>query len=457
MVPAQAPFLYCGHPRFRQRPPCPPSSTPNPPNTNTLNPVQPCCAVPPASGKIARMLANVSRPSLADCLRFVRRWLIRYAVIIVINTLIATVLAFGIRPEETFWQDFVFSQSIGLSMFTLIGIPRHALWGDGPPSKKLFPWIVIGAVLIGVPLGQWIARTILCLNGNSAMPWRADSLRMSFIIAMLAALGATYFYWSRGKLAALQRQAALDALEREEAEKQVVRAQLMALQAQIEPHFLFNSLAHVDVLIARDPAGARRLLQHLIGFLRTSLSHARAEQCTLAQEFALLRAYLDIQALRFGNRLRFSVALDDAIANIVIPPMLIQPLVENAVVHGIEPAREGGEIALSARLAAHNEGERLVLEVRDTGVGFGNDGAKGSGLGLTHVRERLSRLFDGDARLTITETVPHGVTIIVELPLAREATGAPAQADAPEWRCCFSQSSRPATNAALSSRASAGT
>jgi sensor histidine kinase YesM len=399
------------------------------------------------------MLANVSRPSLADCLRFVRRWLIRYAVIIVINTLIATVLAFGIRPEETFWQDFVFSQSIGLSMFTLIGIPRHALWGDGPPSKKLFPWIVIGAVLIGVPLGQWIARTILCQNGNSAVPWRADSLRMSFIIAMLAALGATYFYWSRGKLAALQRQAALDALEREEAEKQVVRAQLMALQAQIEPHFLFNSLAHVDVLIARDPAGARRLLQHLIGFLRTSLSHARAEQCTLGQEFALLRAYLDIQALRFGSRLRFSLALDDAIANIVIPPMLIQPLVENAVVHGIEPAREGGEIALSARLAAHGEGERLVLEVRDTGVGFGNDGAKGSGLGLTHVRERLSRLFDGDARLTITETVPHGVTIIVELPLAREATGTPAQADAPEWRCCFSQSSRPATNAAWSSHA----
>lgn len=409
------------------------------------------------SGKIARMFANVSSPSLADCLRLARRWAIRYAVIIVINTLIATVLAFGIRPEETFWQDFVFSQSIGLSMFTLIGIPRHAIWGDGPPSKKLFPWIIVGAVLIGVPLGQWIARTILCLNGNSAVPWRADSLRMSFIIAMLAALGATYYYWSRGKLAALQRQAALDALDREEAEKQVVRAQLMALQAQIEPHFLFNVLAHVDVLIARDPVGARRLLQHLIGFLRTSLSHARAEQCTLAQEFALLRAYLDIQALRFGSRLRFSLALDDAIANIVIPPMLIQPLVENAVVHGIEPAREGGEIALSARLVAHDDGERLVLEVRDTGVGFGNDGGKGSGLGLTHVRERLSRLFDGDARLTITETVPHGVTILVELPLAREATDAPAQADASEWRCRFSQSSRPTVNPALSSRPSAGT
>jgi sensor histidine kinase YesM len=231
----------------------------------------------------------------------------------------------------------------------------------------------------------------------------------------------------------------------------------MALQAQIEPHFLFNVLAHVDALIAKDPGGARRLLQHLIGFLRASLSHARAEQCTLAQEFALLRAYLDIQALRFGNRLRFSLALDDAIANIVIPPMLIQPLVENAVVHGIEPAREGGEIALSARLVTRDEGERLVLEVRDTGVGFGNDGSKGSGLGLTHVRERLSRLFDGDARLTITETVPHGVTIIVELPLARETADTSAHADAPEWRCRFSQPSRSPANSALSSRASAGT
>jgi len=407
------------------------------------------------SGKIARMFANVSFPSLADCLRVVRRWLIRYAVIIGINTTIAAVLAFGIRPEETFWKDFVFSQAIGLLMFTLIAIPRHALWGDGPPSKRLFPWIVVAAVLIGVPLGQWVARTILCLNSANAEPWRADSLRMSFIIAMLAALGATYYYWSRGKLAALQRQAALDALDREEAEKQVVRAQLMALQAQIEPHFLFNVLAHVDVLIAKDPNGARRLLQHLIGFLRTSLSHARAEQCTLAQEFALLHAYLDIQALRFGSRLRFSLALDDAIANLVIPPMLIQPLVENAVVHGIEPAREGGEIALSARLSSHNEGERLVLEVRDTGVGFGNDGGKGSGLGLTHVRERLSRLFDGDARLTIGETVPHGVTVTVELPLAHEAADRThAAADAPEWRCRFS---RPVANPALSSRAPAGT
>ncbi|WP_296225269.1 sensor histidine kinase [Ralstonia sp. UBA689] len=404
------------------------------------------------SGKIARMFANVSFPSLADYPRLLRRWGIRYAVIIVINTLIAAVLAFGIRPEETFWKDFVFSQAIGLSMFTLIGVPRHVLWGDGPPNKKAFPWIIVGAVLIGVPLGQWIARTILCLHSPNAEPWRADSLRMSFIIAMLAALGATYYYWSRGKLAALQRQAALDALEREEAEKQVVRAQLMALQAQIEPHFLFNVLAHVDVLIARDPAGARRLLQHLIGFLRTSLSHARAEQCTLAQEFALLRAYLEIQALRFGNRLRFSLALDEAIANIVIPPMLIQPLVENAVVHGIEPAREGGEIVLSAR----REGERLVLEVRDTGAGFGNDAAsaKGTGLGLTHVRERLSRLFDGDARLTITETVPHGVTVTVEMPLAHQSLDQRAPADAPEWRCRFSRS---AANSALPSRAPAGT
>ena len=395
------------------------------------------------SGKIGRMFANVSFPSLAESKRIAMNWLRRFVSVAAVNTLIAAALCYGIKPDETFWNDFVYSQAIGLSMWLLIDVPRHLLWGDGMPSKRIFPWILVGAVLIGVPFGQWVARLILC-TGNQ--PWRADSLRMSFIIAMLAALGATYFYWSRGKLVALQRQAALDALEREEAEKQVVRAQLMALQAQIEPHFLFNVLAHVDVLIARDPANARRLLQHLIGFLRNSLQHARAEQCTLAQEFAMLRAYLDIQALRFGQRLQFSLALDDAIANIVIPPMLIQPLVENAVVHGIEPAREGGEIALSAR----REGER------DTGAGFGNDAGsgKGTGLGLTHVRERLSRLFDGDARLTITETMPHGVTVTVELPLAHETADRGIPADAPEWRCRFSRS---AANPALPTRAPAGT
>lgn len=402
------------------------------------------------SSKIGRMLANVSLPPLAECLRIAMRGLRAFAWIVAINTGIAAVLAFGIKPDDTFWHDLVYSQAIGLSMWLLIDIPRHLLWGNGPPSRKILPWIVVAAVLIGVPFGQWVARRILCTGDQ---PWRADSLRMSFIIAMLAALGATYFYWSRGKLATLQRQAALDALEREEAEKQVVRAQLMALQAQIEPHFLFNALAHVDVLIARDPAGARRLLQHLIGFLRTSLAHARAEQCTLEQEFALLRAYLDIQALRFGARLRFSLALDDTIAGLVVPPMLIQPLVENAVVHGIEPSREGGTIALSAR----REGDRLRLEVRDTGIGFGRDAApgKGSGMGLTHVRERLARLFDADARLTIAETMPHGVTVTVELPLAHDAAGADASGAAvPQWRCRFS---RPAVAPALAPRAPAGT
>ncbi|KFX30226.1 sensor histidine kinase [Ralstonia solanacearum] len=402
------------------------------------------------SSKIGRMFSNVSLPPLAECLRIAVRGLRVLAGIAAINTGIAAVLAFGIKPDDTFWHDFVYSQAIGLSMWLLIDIPRHLLWGRGVPSRKVFPWIVVAAVLIGVPFGQWVARLILCTGDQ---PWRADSLRMSFIIAMLAALGATYFYWSRGKLAALQRQAALDALEREEAEKQVVRAQLMALQAQVEPHFIFNVLAHVDVLIARDPAGARRLLQHLIGFLRTSLAHARAEQCTLAQEFALLRAYLDIQALRFGTRLRFSLALDEAIADLVIPPMLIQPLVENAVVHGIEPSREGGTIALSAR----RDGDRLLLEVRDTGVGFGRDArpGTGSGLGLTHVRERLSRLFDAEARLTLAETVPHGVTVTVELPLAHDPAGTEVSgASASQWRCRFS---RPAVAPALAPRAPAGT
>ncbi|WP_247364709.1 sensor histidine kinase, partial [Ralstonia pseudosolanacearum] len=155
----------------------------------------------------------------------------------------------------------------------------------------------------------------------------------------------------------------------------------------------------------------------------------------------------------FGARLRFSLALDDTIAGLVVPPMLIQPLVENAVVHGIEPSREGGTIALSAR----REGDRLRLEVRDTGIGFGRDAApgKGSGMGLTHVRERLARLFDADARLTIAETMPHGVTVTVELPLAHDAAGADASGAAvPQWRCRFS---RPAVAPALAPRAPAGT
>lgn len=334
--------------------------------------------------------------------------------VLCMNTVIAVSLNYGFQTGGTLVQNFVYSQLIGLSIWALIDVPRVLIWWNDRPRRWPFMCLAVVAVPMGVVLGSWCTRELLNLPEKTAAT--GDMLRMCLIVGMLASASMIYFYWSREKLAYLERQAALDALQREEAEKQLVRAQLMALQAQIEPHFLFNSLANLDGLIATDPRAARQLLQRLIGFLRMSLSHTRAEHCTLAQEFELLRSYLDIQGMRFGARLDYEVDLPPALADAEIPPMLIQPLVENAVTHGIEPCMRGGKIMLSARQA--DDGSLQVL-IADTGVGFCQSSKGGSGLGLTHVRERLARIFGAAATMQMEENAPRGVVVRLTLPLTR--------------------------------------
>ena len=335
--------------------------------------------------------------------------------VLCMNTVIAVSLNYGFQTGGTLWHNFVYSHLIGLSIWLLIDIPRVLIWWNERPRRWPFLILAAAAVPMGVVLGSWATREVLDLPPKLSAE-TGDMLRMCLVVGMLASASMIYFYWSREKLAYLERQAALDALQREEAEKQLVRAQLMALQAQIEPHFLFNSLANLDGLIATDPRAARKLLQRLIGFLRTSLLHTRAEQCTLRQEFELLRSYLDIQGMRFGTRLGYDIDLPPALDGVEIPPMLIQPLVENAVTHGIEPCMRGGHITLSARAAGD---DAVQVIIADTGVGFGHGSGKGSGLGLTHVRERLARIFGAAASMQMEENTPRGVVVRLTLPLTR--------------------------------------
>ncbi|AJG19867.1 sensor histidine kinase [Cupriavidus basilensis] len=343
------------------------------------------------------------------------------------NTIIAVSLNYGFRTGGSLWHNFVYSQLIGLSIWLLIDIARVLIWWNDRPRRWPFLCLTAVAVPLGVIMGSWTTRVVLSEPAKS-FEEATDMLRMCLVVGMLASASMIYFYWSREKLAHLERQAALDALQREEAEKQLVRAQLMALQAQIEPHFLFNSLANLDCLIATDQQAARRLLQRLIGFLRMSLSHTRAEQCTLRQEFELLRSYLDIQALRFGTRLAYEIELPPELAEVEIPPMLIQPLVENAVSHGIEPCMHGGRIVLSARAQGDNA---VQVVITDSGVGFGHAVTKGSGLGLTHVRERLARIFGAAASMQMEENTPRGVIVRLTLPVVRTAAPAAAHASVP--------------------------
>jgi sensor histidine kinase YesM len=210
-------------------------------------------------------------------------------------------------------------------------------------------------------------------------------------------------------------------LKRVSSEKQLVQAQLRLLQAQIEPHFLFNTLANVQSLVKRAPDTAQSMLDHFITYLRQSLAASRKTEGTLGQELDLLRNYLEILRLRMGERLRYSLDVPQALTAQPLAPMLLQPLVENAIRHGLEPKAEGG----SLRLAARAEGDRLIVDVMDDGLGFSAaafDGMRpdGSGLGLSNLRERLAVLYDDKASLELIEAQP-GTLARVSLPLARAA------------------------------------
>jgi PAS domain S-box-containing protein len=200
-------------------------------------------------------------------------------------------------------------------------------------------------------------------------------------------------------------------LKRISAERQLVETELRMLQAQIEPHFLFNTLAHIISLIQTEPDSAANMLQYLTDTLRVSLLRTREETSILRHEMDLLRNFLRIQAMRLEPRLSFDFEIPDELLDLPFPPLLLQPLVENAVIHGIEPNLKGGSISITAE----RTGAFLRLRVIDTGRGLSN--ANSGGVGLANVRERLHALYGKKARLILSENIPCGTTAALEVPI----------------------------------------
>jgi sensor histidine kinase YesM len=267
--------------------------------------------------------------------------------------------------------------------------------------------------LVGLFIGYGVAFALL-----GVLPQVLSAERIGWFIAGVLLIWALItlvyerFWAGKVKLAQAERAAAAERERVAVIERQALDAQLRALQAQIEPHFLFNTLANVTGLIERQPADARRMLERLIELLRASLSASRAEQVTLAQELELCRAYLEIVALRMAGRLHYAIEADEAARRRPVPPLLLQPLVENAIQHGLEPKVEGGRVLVRAQ----QQGDALELIVQDDGAGFGNL-TRGGGVGLSNLRERLATLFGDRARLTIEDAQP-GTRVRLLLPPA---------------------------------------
>jgi hypothetical protein len=286
-----------------------------------------------------------------------------------------------------------------------------------PPGTRTHDWpgwpamsvvLLVGTVL-GAGLGSLIGD-LLTGGDSTASIVLGHPRRMLAMLLMTIAPGiaATLYFHSRGRLAATEALA-------QQAQREAAENQLRLLESQLEPHMLFNTLANLRVLIALDPPRAQAMLDRLIAFLRATLNASRVGRHALAAEFSRLADYLALMQVRMGVRLQTRLDLPDALATLPVPPLLLQPLVENAIKHGLEPQVGGGRIEVRAA----REGGTLVLTVRDTGVGLGALAGSGTHFGLQQVRDRLATLYGAAAALTLADAddAEGGVCATVRLPI----------------------------------------
>ncbi len=310
-------------------------------------------------------------------------------------------------------QHLVYSYAISTLIWAFTDLPRLLLrrWLHAEPPHYWPPVLrATGMLAVGIALGYaqgtWLGDLYA---GHST--WALLELNRQRFVGMLASsvaisIAFVGFFYQRSKAEALQRQAG--------------EAKLMLLQSQLEPHMLFNTLAHLRALVALQPTQAVAMIDHLDDYLRRALQASRHPLHPLSEEFARLHDYLSLMQLRMGERLRFTLSLPTELAAQPVPSLILQPLVENAIRHGLEPAVLGGTLTVRA----HSAQGQLRIDVCDSGLGRSQH-PPSEGYGLTHVRERLQALWGPCARLELTTPPSGGTTASLCWPLHPTSRAAP--------------------------------
>jgi hypothetical protein len=292
-------------------------------------------------------------------------------------------------------------------LFTIAGNVRQARL----PREAM----QVGAIVVGAVLGTILAGIVKGRSISTMFTERLSGVAISMGLGIGVGCVVVATVILREKHARDQARILRAESERHQMEKNVLEARLALMQAQVEPHFLFNTLANVQHLVETDPASASRMLDSLIQYLRAALPQMREAATNLGREVDMARAFLDIHRVRMGSRLAFAIEVPEPLKRRAFPPMMLISLVENAVKHGVDPCCDQGRIVIRAE---ESDG-RLTVSVADTGEGV--KPTKGGGVGLTNIRERLKALYGGSARLVLQENAPHGVVASIEVP-----SGSPA-------------------------------
>jgi len=325
---------------------------------------------------------------------------------------LAVAVAAVIAPVFLPPWPILLGRTLFIAMVLLLAFTAAGQWR----GASLPRWVVqVLAVALAAPIttlavyllstgGDWQA-----LFGNEA---RVTGLLMvggaALVLGLVLALGALY----RERDGQANAQALQFALERETLQRQTADAQLAVLQSQVEPHFLFNTLANVQALVESGSPRAAPVLGSLIAYLRAAMPQLHQGAPTLGQEEALVRSYLELMQMRMPDRLGYTVDIEASLRPLRLPPMTLLTLVENAVRHGIDPSEAGGRIAVGARRDVATGG--VLLWVADSGRGL--DEARPSGTGLANLRERLAAAFGAGATLNLQALSPHGVRAEILLP-----------------------------------------
>lgn len=335
-----------------------------------------------------------------------------------IGVIAAVMITLVVGRPETLYEQLLYSCLIAVLGFAIVDTVRLLFWPE--PGGKRGQWLaLIGVSALAAPIAHFTGAQVVGRLLDHNPPGLADYPTLP----RLSMVALTFLVLCAGTLLAVHREGLRRAeqehhaarLRAETIERQALQAQLRLLQAQIEPHMLFNTLANLQGLIALDPERANTMLDHLIQYLRATLGASRSESTTLGEEFAAMEAYLGLMGVRMAERLAYRLDLPPELQGVRLPPMLLQPLVENAIVHGLEPKIDGGTVRIAAR--AHDG--LLTIEVADTGLGL--DGARagraGSGVGVSTTRERLRVLYGEHASVMLHPAQPHGTLVRLTLPL----------------------------------------
>ena len=356
------------------------------------------------------ILGPVSELTAARPAGFIAKTLRRVAVALSISGAVWLVLT-------THWHT---SGSGLLFRTTILGLSATAAFALFEAWPRRLPrWLqrwVLQVVAVGVFMPVTTLLIYILSTPEGAPPfWEVDGRRTGWMIltfiALLLAPWTALAAIVRQKEAFARDQKLAFALERSELERQALDARLHLLQAQVAPHFLFNTLANVQALVDAGSPHASTVLRSLVAYLRAAVPLLHEPAATIERELQLVRPYLELMQMRMPDRLQYAMNVDPSALNVRCPPTTLLTLVENAVRHGIDPTEEGGRIDIDIE----RRGDRCVVRVTDTGAGLQQSGS-GLGTGLTTLRERLQLIFGDEAQLRLMSGTPRGVAVEVDMP-----------------------------------------